>query len=106
MTTNEEAMRELERHGRLVTIAVHVPKPPAKMAVVDICDTCGYIHLTSFDCQGTSSADADTTEMYYKYCAACDCYEYDCHGLEGCIMLGVGYLNPRVRADMRRREKT
>ena len=41
--------------------------------------------------------------MYYQYCVACSCYEYDCHGLEGCIRLQPGYLGPHDRHRMRQR---
>lgn len=36
-------------------------------------------------------------EMYFKFCDACRCYEYDCHGLEGCITQEPGYKNAHAR---------
>ena len=36
-------------------------------------------------------------EMYFKFCDACNCYEYDCHGLEGCIRRDPNYRTARER---------
>ena len=37
-------------------------------------------------------------EMYFRFCEACNCYEYDCHGLEGCIRNEPGYKPAHQRA--------
>jgi hypothetical protein len=37
-------------------------------------------------------------EMYFRFCEACNCYEYDCHGLEGCIKLDPDYKSAPQRA--------
>ena len=36
-------------------------------------------------------------EMYFRYCSACSCYEYDCHGLPGCIKLEAEYKPAHAR---------
>lgn len=41
--------------------------------------------------------------MYFIFCDACQCFEYDCHGLEGCITLEDNYLKPHRRYDIRKR---
>lgn len=44
--------------------------------------------------------------MYFRFCDACKCYEYDCHGLEGCIHHEPGYKNAHQRhRDRQEREK-
>ena len=37
------------------------------------------------------------TERYYMYCDACDCYEYDCHGITGCIKNVDGFVGAHER---------
>ena len=41
-------------------------------------------------------------EMYFRFCKACNCYEYDCHGLEGCIHHEPDYKPAHQRARERR----
>ena len=41
-------------------------------------------------------------EMYFRYCHACNCYEYDCHGIKDCIALEEGYNPAHVRDRLRR----
>lgn len=47
----------------------------------------------------------DTDKMYFRFCEACNCYEYDCHGLEGCIKLEDGYRNATQRHSDRKAEE-
>lgn len=41
-------------------------------------------------------------EMYFRFCKACKCYEYDCHGLEGCIHHEPDYKPAHQRAKERK----
>lgn len=42
------------------------------------------------------------TAKYFWYCKACNCYEYDCRGTDGCITLELGYLSAHQRARVRK----
>ena len=39
--------------------------------------------------------------LYFKYCGACRCYEYDCHGVKGCIKLRPGYVHHSISIQAR-----
>ena len=43
--------------------------------------------------------------MYFIFCQACNCFEYDCHGLEGCIKREDNYQPPRQRYAVRQRQQ-
>jgi hypothetical protein len=36
-------------------------------------------------------------DPYFWWCEACKCFEYDCHGYDGCVTHEPGYQNPHIR---------
>jgi hypothetical protein len=96
---------------------VHIPhtKIVGREWNVEIRDQNGHYEYLDFateaEAQGWIDKAIHTSpndeKMYFKFCYACNCYEYDCHGeglSPGCIKDQPGYTPAHTRARNRAKQ--